>query len=44
MISIIIPTYNREKFIANAIKSCLSQTYEYIEIISYVFKIYLNID
>ena len=33
MISIIIPTYNREKFIANAIKSCLSQTYEYIEII-----------
>lgn len=33
MISIIIPTYNREKFIVNTIKSCLRQTYKPKEII-----------
>ena len=32
-ISIIIPTYNREKYIVNAIKSCLKQTYKPKEII-----------
>lgn len=32
-ISIILPTYNREKFISNTIKSCLQQTYNPIEII-----------
>jgi len=33
LISIIIPTYNGEKFIDKTIKSCLNQTYENIEII-----------
>ena len=33
IISIIIPTYNREKYIVNAIKSCLKQTYKPKEII-----------
>lgn len=32
-ISIILPTYNREKIISNSIKSCLQQTYNPIEII-----------
>jgi glycosyltransferase involved in cell wall biosynthesis len=32
-ISIIIPTYNRAKIISKAIKSCLEQTYNSIEII-----------
>ena len=32
-ISVIIPTYNREKVILNSIKSCLNQTYNNIEII-----------
>lgn len=32
-ISIIIPTYNREKLIGNSIKSVLNQTYKNIEII-----------
>lgn len=33
IISIIIPTYNREKYILNSIKSVLNQTYNNIEII-----------
>ena len=32
-ISIILPTYNREKIIGDSIKSCLNQTYKNIEII-----------
>ena len=32
-ISIILPTYNREKIIGESIKSCLNQTYKDIEII-----------
>ena len=32
-ISIIIPTYNREKLILNTLKSCLNQTYNNIEIL-----------
>lgn len=33
LVSIIIPVYNREKMISEAIKSCLNQTYDNIEII-----------
>lgn len=33
LVSIIIPTYNRGKYILNAIKSCQNQTYPNIEII-----------
>ena len=33
MVSIIIPTYNREKVIGRAIQSVLQQTYEYYEIL-----------
>jgi len=33
LVSIIIPTYNRWKFLLRAIKSCLNQTHPYIEII-----------
>ena len=33
LVSILIPCYNAEKFIADAIRSCLNQTYENIEII-----------
>ena len=33
LVSIIIPTYNREKYILNAINSCLKQTYKNIEIL-----------
>ena len=33
LVSIIIPTYNREEFISDAILSCLNQTYKNIEII-----------
>ena len=32
IISIIIPTYNKEKYIVNAIKRCLRQTYKPKEI------------
>ncbi|MCX2683697.1 glycosyltransferase family 2 protein [Campylobacter sp. MIT 21-1685] len=32
-ISIIIPTYNAQDFIANALKSCINQTFEDIEIL-----------
>lgn len=33
LVSIIIPVYNREKMVQDAIKSCLNQTYENIEIV-----------
>lgn len=33
LVSIIIPTFNRAKYISKAINSCLNQTYENIEII-----------
>ena len=33
LVSIIIPTYNRRHFIAEAVNSCLSQTYDNLEII-----------
>ena len=33
LVSIIIPTFNRWHFVADAIESCLVQTYEYCEII-----------
>lgn len=33
MVSVIIPTYNREKVIARAVQSVLRQTYEYYEIL-----------
>ena len=33
LVSIIIPTFNRRHFVADAIESCLAQTYEYCEII-----------
>ena len=33
LVSIMIITYNQEEFIAETIESCLSQTYENIEII-----------
>lgn len=33
LVSIIIPTYNREKYIWRAINSCLKQTYENIEVL-----------
>lgn len=32
-VSIIIPTFNVEKYISDALKSCLNQTYQDIEII-----------
>jgi glycosyltransferase involved in cell wall biosynthesis len=35
MVSIVIPVYNREKFIRYAIESCLLQTYKNLEIIIY---------
>ena len=35
MVSIVIPVYNREKFIRQAIESCLLQTYKNLEIIIY---------
>ena len=33
LVSIIIPTYNRAKFISRAIESCLRQTYSEIEVL-----------
>lgn len=33
LVSVIIPTYNREKMVGNAIKSVLNQTYKNIEVI-----------
>ncbi len=33
LVSIIIPTFNRKRFVAEAIDSCLSQTYDQVEII-----------
>ena len=33
LVSVIIPVYNREKFLAAAIDSVLSQTYRHIQII-----------
>ena len=33
IVSIIIPTYQRDRLISRAIKSCLSQSYKYIEIL-----------
>jgi cellulose synthase/poly-beta-1,6-N-acetylglucosamine synthase-like glycosyltransferase len=33
LVSIIIPCYNSELWIANSIESCLKQTYSHIEII-----------
>jgi glycosyltransferase involved in cell wall biosynthesis len=33
LISIVLPTYNGSKYISQSIKSCLNQTYDYIEII-----------
>ncbi len=33
MVSVIIPAYNRQKFISSAIESCMRQTYENIEVI-----------
>lgn len=33
LVSVIIPTYNREKYIKEAIESVLNQTYKYVEVI-----------
>lgn len=33
LVSIVIPTYNREQYIEDAIKSAINQTYRNIEII-----------
>jgi glycosyltransferase involved in cell wall biosynthesis len=33
LVSIIIPTYNRHKYLPNAIRSAINQTYKNIEII-----------